>query len=276
MASRSASSAGYLRDRYPFYRFGNGTEPLVILPGLSDAFAPLGVSRMQSTLLERYYFRQFTDDFTLFVLGRPHGLPAGYTTREMAADYHHAIDALGFDSVACLGISMGGSIAQHLARDTECVGRLVLSASGCRLGERGKRTIRRWRDWASEGEWFRAVLDGIPASYTGHRRWLYPPFLRAVRPLLPDPASLADIVTAAEACLSHDFSGLLDTIDVPTLVIGGTEDQLFPAEILEGTAAGIPDSRLELVGDVGHGGYEERPRAWNAAITTFLDGRATP
>lgn len=85
----------------------------------------------------------------------------------MAADYAEAIDALGFDSVACLGISMGGLIAQHLVAEFDCTDWLVLSAAGCRLGERGKRTIRRWRDWAARGEWFRAVLDGFPRAIPG-------------------------------------------------------------------------------------------------------------
>lgn len=79
-------------------------------------------------------------------------------------------------------------------------------------------------------------------------------------------------MTAAEACLSHDGTDLLSAIDAPTLVIGGTEDRVFPAAILDEPPAGIPDARLELVGAVGHGGYEERPNAWNAPIRAFLDG----
>lgn len=274
MASKRVKSsvAGYLRDRFPYYRFGSGTDPLVVLPGVSDAFAPLGVSRVRALSFERYYFRRFAEDFSVHVLGRPHGLPAGYSTAEMAADYYQAIDALGYDSVPCLGISMGGLIAQHLAADFDCVSRLVCSAAGYRLGREGKEIVRRWRDWAADGYWFRVLLDAVPVSYTGYRRWLYPPLLRAIRPLFPDPASEADIVTTMEACLAHDFSDSLDTIDVPTLVIGGTEDQLFPAAVLETIADGIPDARLELVGEVGHGGYEERPRAWNGPIEAFLDG----
>jgi pimeloyl-ACP methyl ester carboxylesterase len=266
----SSVEAGYLRDRHPYYRLGSGATPLVVLPGLSDAFKPLGVSCVQALLYERYYFRRFAADFTVSVLGRPYGLPAGYDTDEMAAEYADAIAALGYDSVACLGISMGGLIAQHLAVKHNCVSRLVLSVAGRRLGDHGKRTIRRWRDWAAEGEWFRAVLDGVPESYTGYRRWCYGPFLRAIRPLLPTPASEADIVTAAQAALAHDTTGSLGEIDVPTLAIGGTEDTFFPPEILRETAAGIPESRLELIEGVGHGGYEERPRVWNAAIERFL------
>lgn len=276
MVSQSVGSGSqrvrYLRDRYPCYRFGDGPDPLVVFPGLSDAFAPLGVSRVQALLLERYYFRRFAADFTVYVLGRPHGLPAGYSTREMAADYDRAIDALGFDRVACLGVSMGGLIAQHLAADTERVSRLVLSVAGCRLGERGNGIVRRWRDWAARGDWFDVVRDGVPESYTGYRRWLYPPLLRALRPLVPAPASEADIVTAAEACLAHDSTGCLSSIDVPTLVIGGTEDRLFPPTVLEETAANLPEGRLELIEGVGHGGYEERRTAFDATIGAFLDG----
>lgn len=266
-----SSTAGYLRGQYPCYRVGNGSKPLVVFPGLSDAFEPLGLSRAQRLLFEYYYFRRFTDDFAVYVLGRPHGLPAGYSTREMAADYDDAIDALGFDRVACLGISMGSLIAQHLAADYDRVSRLVCSVAGHRLGDRGRETIRRWRDWASHGNWFDVVCDSVPESYTGYRRWLYPPFLRAARPLVPKPASEADVVVAADACLSHDAGDRLSEIDVPTLVIGGREDRLFPPDVLEETAEAVPESRLELISGVGHGGYEERRGAFDATIATFLD-----
>jgi pimeloyl-ACP methyl ester carboxylesterase len=262
---------GYLSVRHPYYRVGSGSKPLVVLPGVSDAFSPLGLSRAQAWLLERYYFRRYRDEYTIYVLGRPHGLPAGYSTREMAGGYDDAIDALGYDRVACLGISMGGLIAQHLAADVECVSRLVCSVAGHRLGERGRAILGRWRDWAARGDWFDIICDTIPASYTGYRRWLYPPLLRAARPLVPTPASEADIVTSLEACLAHDSSDVLSAIDVPALVIGGREDRLFSPTVLEATAEGISDGRLELIDGVGHGGYEEQPSAFDGAITAFLD-----
>lgn len=266
----SSSEAGYLRGRYPYYRIGNGSEPLVVLPGVSDAFEPLGASRTRVLLLERYYFRRFRSAYTIHVLGRPRGLPAGYSTEEMAAEYDRAIDALGFDRVPCLGISMGGMIAQHLAADFDRVSRLVCSASGCRLGDGGERIVRRWRDWAARGDWFDVVCDASRESYTGYRRWLYPPLLRGFRPLVPTPASEADVVTTMEACLSHDATDALAAIDAPTLVIGGKRDRLFPPAVLEATAKGVPECRLEIVPGVGHGGYEERRTAWNGTIEAFL------
>ena len=268
---RRSPKRGYLHGRHPYYRVGSGPKPLIVFPGVSDAFSPLGLSRVQAWLLERYYFRRYRQEYTIYVLGRPHGLPAGWTTREMAADYAAAIEALGYDRVPCLGISVGGLIAQHLAAEFECVSRLVCSVAGHRLGERGRERLGCWRDWAVRGNWFDVLRDTIPASYTGYRRWLYPPLLRAARPLVPTPASEADIVTSLEACLDHDASDSLREIDVPTLVIGGREDRLFPPAILETTAEGIPESRLELIEGVGHGGYEERPSAFDGAITAFLD-----
>ena len=268
---RRSPKRGYLHGRHPYYRVGSGPKPLIVFPGVSDAFSPLGLSRVQAWLLERYYFRRYRQKYTIYVLGRPHGLPAGWTTREMAADYAAAIEALGYDRVPCLGISVGGLIAQHLAAEFECVSRLVCSVAGHRLGERGRERLGCWREWVVRGNWFDVLRDTIPASYTGYRRWLYPPLLRAARPLVPTPASEADIVTSLEACLDHDASDSLREIDVPTLVIGGREDRLFPPDVLEETAEAVPESRLELISGVGHGGYEERRGAFDATIATFLD-----
>jgi pimeloyl-ACP methyl ester carboxylesterase len=264
-------SAGYLRGQYPYYRVGDGPKPLVVFPGLSDAFESSNRSRVQALLFRYHYFRRFAEEFTVYVLGRPRGLPAGYSTREMAADYDGAIDAIGYDRVPCLGISMGGLIAQYLAADHDRVSRLVCSVAGYRLGERGEAIVGRWRDWASHGAWFDVACDSIAESYTGSRRWLYPPVLCAARPLIGRPAAEADVVTAAEACLSHDASDVLGAIDAPTLVIGGTEDRLFPPDVLEATAERLPEGRLELIDGVGHGGYEERRAAFDATIAAFLD-----
>jgi 2-succinyl-6-hydroxy-2,4-cyclohexadiene-1-carboxylate synthase len=59
-------------------------------------------------------------------------------------------------------------------------------------------------------------------------------------------------------------------LDVPVLVIAGTYDQIFPAELLAASAALIPGSRYVEIPAAGHSPYFEQPHAWNDAVGNFL------
>jgi proline iminopeptidase len=61
----------------------------------------------------------------------------------------------------------------------------------------------------------------------------------------------------------------LGEISVPTLVIAGREDFVFPPEHQVELAAGIPNSRLHLVERAGHNPHEERTSEVLAAVTDF-------
>jgi pimeloyl-ACP methyl ester carboxylesterase len=67
-----------------------------------------------------------------------------------------------------------------------------------------------------------------------------------------------------------DSSGLLPTIDVPTLVVGGAEDSFTPPSELLALASAIPGSRIELIERCGHVCPIERPAAFNHVVSEFL------
>ncbi len=256
--------------RFPYHRVGDGDRRLVVFPGLSDALSSRDPSRLTAEWLARRAFADLTDVFDVWVVSRPRGMPTDYTTRDMAGEYASLLDRTGPASV--LGLSMGGLVAQHLAADyPDLVNELVLGVSGHRLGDEGRRAVRRWRDWAEEGEWLELALDATAVTYSGHRRLLYPPLLRAADGLgALEPEKPADAVTSCRACLDHDAEAELADVDAPTLVLGGAEDRLFPESVLRKTARGVPDAKLGLLGGVGHGAPEERRRAFLRAVRSFL------
>ncbi|WP_101297368.1 alpha/beta fold hydrolase [Halegenticoccus soli] len=262
---------GLLDDRFPYYRIGDGPRPLVVLPGLSDALQGAEPTRLVAELLARYYYRPYVDGHAVWVVGRPRGMPEGFSTRDMAAEYADALGGIGPASV--LGLSMGGLVAQHLAVDYPArVERLVLGAAGYRLGDGGRETIARWEAWAERGEWREIYLDSVPHTYLGYRRWLYPPLFRAFGgAVLPEPANRSDVVVSCRACLDHDARGRLGGVGAPTLVVVGALDHFFPEAILRETAAAIPDARIALLGGAGHGAFEERKRRFDATVRRFLD-----
>jgi len=63
----------------------------------------------------------------------------------------------------------------------------------------------------------------------------------------------------------------LARMEVPTLLIVGTEDHLFSLEVMKRTQELIPGSRLEVVPEAGHSVYFEKPDIFNRLVSQFLD-----
>ena len=63
----------------------------------------------------------------------------------------------------------------------------------------------------------------------------------------------------------------LANIDVPTLILHGEEDSIFPVSVAEEIEAGIPRARLVVVPLAGHTANLEQPEVCNEAILDFLD-----
>ena len=62
----------------------------------------------------------------------------------------------------------------------------------------------------------------------------------------------------------------LSEIQVPTLVLAGRYDFLFPTEHQVALAAGIPNARLEIIERAGHNPHMEQPAEVIRAIRDFM------
>jgi pimeloyl-ACP methyl ester carboxylesterase len=69
-----------------------------------------------------------------------------------------------------------------------------------------------------------------------------------------------------------DSRDTLPTITVPTLVIAGDVDVITPPADARALTAAIPGARLVVIPKAGHLSPLENPRAFNAAVRTFLRG----
>ncbi|MGD0453895.1 MAG: alpha/beta hydrolase [Solirubrobacteraceae bacterium] len=67
------------------------------------------------------------------------------------------------------------------------------------------------------------------------------------------------IVAQTHACLEHDTSARLHEITLPTQVIHGTVDEVLPVQNGQYLVELIAGSHLELLEDVGHLFFWERP-----------------
>lgn len=229
--------SGLLAGTLPYVRFGEGEERLVIFPGIGDALQAV----TDSPRSQAWFFRRFGRTFTIYLIGRKRNLPTGYLTRDMAVDYAEALAAqVGPSHV--LGLSMGALIAQHLAADFPTYVRgLILSLAGARGTPEALERGRTWQRLALEQRWPELSEDAVGAIFTGMHQMLW-------RFLLPRlvrwPEASSDFVVSTQACLDHVVWEKLGSIPSPTLVLGGAEDQLFPAVLLQELAEFIPQAQL--------------------------------
>jgi pimeloyl-ACP methyl ester carboxylesterase len=269
---KAATQTGTFLGQFPYVRAGSGPENLVILPGITlDNESP----NRFAAWTHRLGFGRFARDYTVYVINRRRGMPPGYTTRDMAADYAAVLEQeLGPSHI--IGFSTGGSIAQHIALNRPGVLRsLVLVVSACRLSEEGREICQRWQALAREGRWeeLRADMASVTVSGETTKRFARA-FMRIFGSLVfRVPSDPSDFLTTLDADLSHDTAGRLGQISAPTLVMGGTEDPFFSESLLRETAEKIPDATLSLYEGVGHGVPKERKRRYEEDTLAFLDDR---
>src|SRR5215203_2225929 len=139
MATKKQATGTFLRE-FPYVRLGNGPQNLVVLPGITLNNEP---PNRLAAWTYRLGFGRFAKDRTVYVINRKRGMPQGYTTQDMAADYTRVLEGeLGPSRV--MGFSTGGAIAQYVALDhPELVGNLILIVSASRLSEEGRQTCER-------------------------------------------------------------------------------------------------------------------------------------
>ena len=82
----------------------------------------------------------------------------------------------------------------------------------------------------------------------------------------------AGVKTAVRAMKDRrDFTPLLARIDVPTLIVHGTEDALIPPAEAENMHRNIRQSQLELISMSGHLPNLERPASFDGVLWQFLN-----
>jgi non-heme chloroperoxidase len=195
---------------------------------------------------------------------------AGYRPQDFAADLAAFMDALDLGSVVIAGHSMGSSIAQRFALDyPERTLGLVLVGS-----------VTTWRGHPDFVELWDSVVstltDPIDPGFVLEfqestlAQPVPPAFLETiVQESLKLPARVWK-AALLEGLLEADFSGELEKIKAPTLIVWGDQDTLTGSE-QEALAATIAGSQLMVYPGAGHGLHWEEPARFAADLVTFTE-----
>lgn len=210
---------------------------------------------------------------------RGHGLtdcpPAGdggYTIDRLAQDAVALIDALSIDRVHFCGLSIGGMVGQRFAATApERVISLVLCDTASRIGP-----ASRWDDRitaVSKGGieaiaeavlkvWFtQGFLSNRPEAGRGYANML----IRT-----PVQGYIGGCAAVRDADLRIDDA----SIECPTLVVVGDQDQSTPPAAARELAQAICGARLEVVAGAAHIPTVEQPAALNRLLNEFFSAHA--
>jgi non-heme chloroperoxidase len=213
--------------------------------------------------------------------GRSERPASGYDMNTLADDLGSLIQGLDLTNAVLVGHSMGAAeVIRYLTRHgTARVSGIVLSApttpsllkSDDRPGGLDPESLEASLDLLRRdaGTWLATSISSGP-SYWGvnhHVSQLVSDWTR--RQLIDTPPSV--LIETSRALAYADFGAELRQISVPVLVIHGDADGSSVLGLTgRPTAAMIPDARLVVIHDAGHGLYVSEQAQYNAELIKFF------
>ncbi len=190
-----------------------------------------------------------------------------FTVEEVAADHKAVLDHLGIDNCHIVGLSMGGPIALCLnARWPGLAQSLVLADSFARIRDGADDRIYATQEAVA----YLSMLE-FGSQYAGDRLMPTTP-IEKVDELAGEiskcPAKA--YVDTARAIFTHDASGDLAKVKVPTLILIGDHDDATPMAESNFIGERIDGSEIRVIPDAGHLSTIDSPAAFSAELGRFL------
>jgi pimeloyl-ACP methyl ester carboxylesterase len=265
---------------YAYRRFGNGSGlPLICLQhftGTLDNWDP-AVSDPLASGREVILFDNAG-------IGRSSG-EVPETVAGMAAHVMAFLDGLHLDRCDVLGFSLGGMIAQHMAKDRpSIVRRMILVGTAPRGGEdimhlEKPSLAKHLQDPRNTGY---AVLQKIFFAPTSTSQAAGEAFIARLmqRKDDRDPPSGPNVAKAQMTAFREweHFSGErfadLKGLHHPTLVVQGFHDEMIPVRNSYWLAENLPNAALLAYPDAGHGSLFQYPESFTRHAAAFLSSNS--
>jgi pimeloyl-ACP methyl ester carboxylesterase len=250
-----------------YWESAGAGEPVLLIGGLGLS----GGAWWRTVPVLSRRFRVITYDHR--GVGRSLSRTHTYTTAAMADDAASVLDEAGVVSAHVYGFSLGGMVAQQLAlRHPERVRSLVLGAThpGGALvvaPDREVQSFFRRRPGLPTEE---AAWASVAYNYSARcRREFGERIAEDIAARLAHPFAPAAYRAQMSAGASHNCFRRLAGLDVPTLVVHGTEDRVIPMRNAELIVDAVPGARLHAVEQAGHLFTTEEPGVDDAIAEFF-------
>jgi 3-oxoadipate enol-lactonase len=189
-----------------------------------------------------------------------------YDLEHVCAALALLIEKLGDEPVVLVGHSMGGFVAQETCvRYPKLVKALALCftspAFGGGSGEFARQFIAARVGPLDEGKTMAQIAAQLIPTMGSHSK-LAERIMAGVPP--------ETYRKAVQLLTTFDRRKELAAIQVPTLLVAGSEDKTAPPSVMEKMAQKIPGAEYVLLAGCGHLGPMDQPAQFNAALLAFL------
>ncbi|HEY4267609.1 MAG TPA: alpha/beta hydrolase [Galbitalea sp.] len=201
------------------------------------------------------------------------------TIEDMAADAATFITALGVAKVDVLGHSMGGHVAQWLSyTHPELVRKVILVGTAPRGGVPGNPDEGAAGFFAAgpnrhDDGWLPIFFSPSEKSQAAGREYVARISSRSDRDV-PFSDAAAATYSAARVGWGAQGAGVQDYLKhilQPVLVVNGSHDIVIPTVNSYALQQGLPNAKLILYPDSGHGPHFQYPQDFVAEVARFLD-----
>jgi 3-oxoadipate enol-lactonase len=244
-------------------------EPIVLIPYLA---ADQACYAFQVAEYAKHFTCYSVDLRGAGLSGKPEG---EYTTELLADDVAAFMQAAGVGRAHIFGVSLGAAAGMWLAaKYPDRVRSLSLHSAWDKTDPfltvivEGWRIIARGLDSVTE-----MVIAGIfPFCFTPELYAARPEYIDALaefvrsRPMPPVDAFMRQ----SGAVLAHDASGILGSIQAPTLITYGQHDIVTSTRFAAPLTEGIADTELIVFGDCAHAAIYEDVEGFNQQTLEFL------
>jgi non-heme chloroperoxidase len=206
---------------------------------------------------------------------------SGYDYATLAGDIHAVVTSLGIGNFSLIGASIGGGeVIQYLKdfgdrriRSIVLSGAILPAVIASTANPDGGMSRLVYEDYIGSAREYRlSFLDGLISSFYSVRGDLIvDEQTREHSYRLAADSSPRAIVECLRTWAGTDMRAALATVTVPTLVLHGSDDAVFPVDTAGlRTQRAIPLAQLEVVQGAPHWLHVSHPDEFNRAIISFL------
>jgi 3-oxoadipate enol-lactonase len=244
-------------------------EPIVLIPYLA---ADQACYAFQVADYAKHFTCYSVDLRGAGLSSKPEGV---YTTELLADDVAAFMQAAGVGPAHIFGVSLGASAGTWLAvKYPERVRSLQLHSAWDKTDPFLRTIVQLWRIMAQGLDSVtEMVIAGIfPFCFTPEMYAARPDYVDALakfvrgRPMPPVDAFMRQ----SEAVLTHDATGILGSVQVPTLITYGRHDIVTSTRFAAPLTEGIPNTELHVFEDCAHAAIYEDVEGFNQRTLYFL------
>ncbi len=220
---------------------GTGT-PLVLIAGYTGDHTFWNL--MLNELVNKFQVLVFDNR----AIGQTKDTNSSFTLETMAEDTMALVEQLGLERPIILGQSMGGAIAQLIAKKYAAqIDKLIILNSAAKFSTRSAKTLESLLNCRKENIAFDLFIDAALPWFFSSDFLASPENIRIFKQELidnPHPQSVADQERQFNALLPFDSREWIHKITTPTLVISAIEDIIALPEEGRALSNGIPSSQF--------------------------------